>query len=131
MDTVRIVAGIGAVVHIGFAFAEMARWKSGFAARATKRWTLKTDTTATVGQHIEWSAPLALNVGAYNLALALGLAWVAAKGVAATRALGLFLAVWLLIAAIAAGWTKIYLALAIQGALGLILLFLCLGVIAA
>ena len=130
MSRVSIVAGMGAVVHVGFAVAEMVFWTGGFAAFATRRWPLKDDTPETIARHIEWAAPLAQNVGAYNLALALGLAWVAAGGVSATRPLGIFLALWLLIAAAAAGWTGIYVALLIQGALGLALLLLCLGIIA-
>jgi hypothetical protein len=41
-------------------------------------------------------------MGAYNLALALGLVWVLAKGAAVADTLGLFLAGFLLIAAVAA-----------------------------
>ena len=128
MDILRIVAGAGAIVHVGFAIAEMAFWTKGFAVRAARRWTLAGDTAETPGRHILWAKPLAFTVGAYNLALALGLAWLAAKGSGATGALGPFLASWLLAAAAAAGATRVYSAMVVQGALGLALLWLCMGV---
>ena len=128
MDGVRFVAGAGALIHVGFAIAEMLFWTRGFAVRAARNWTLEDDTVDMTARHILWAKPLALNVGAYNLALALGLAWVAAKGIGTTGALGPFLAIWLLVAAAAAGMTRVYSALVIQGALGLALLWLCMGV---
>lgn len=128
MDRVRVVAGAGALVHVGFAIAETIFWTRGFASRAARHWTLDGDTADVTARHILWAKPLASNVAAYNLALALGLAWVAARGIGATGALAPFLAIWLLIAAAAAGMTQVYAALIVQGALGLALLYLCRGI---
>jgi Protein of unknown function (DUF1304) len=61
---------------------------------------------------------LAFNVGAYNLVLAIGLAWTAASQ---ASSLGMFFTVWLLIAALAAAWTHVWLAAGAQGLLGLLL----------
>ena len=58
----------------------------------------------------------------YNLALALGLVWVAMAGARVADSLGVFLAIWLLIAAGAAALTGVHRAAVAQGAFGVLLL---------
>ena len=72
--------------------------------------------------YVTWASDLAINVGTYNLILAVGLAWVAIAGADVAGTLGIFLAVWLLAAAAAAFYTKVKPAFYAQGALGVILL---------
>jgi hypothetical protein len=79
---------------------------------------------------ISWAKPLAFNVGAYNLVLAMGLArtcWAFLKQPNLAGPLGIYFAIWLLVAAAAADYTKVYLAFAVQGALGLALLIAVCG----
>jgi hypothetical protein len=58
-----------------------------------------------------------------NPVLAIGLARVTAKGRWVAQPLGTFLAIWLIVAAAAAGLTGVYKALVFQGLLGLALLY--------
>ena len=104
MNLLAIVAGISALRHLVFAYKEMFDWGRPFVQRAAPGWISPQDTDA----HITWAAPLAFNMGAYNLLLALGLAvtaWAAALGDPAAAWLGPLFGTWLLGAAAAAGIT--------------------------
>jgi hypothetical protein len=61
-------------------------------------------------------------MGIYNLVLAIGLAWTVVADAHIARSLGFYFSAWLLIAAAAACYTKVYLAAKLQGVLGLLLL---------
>lgn len=125
MDWLRIVASVGACLQLAFAVLEIAFWGPWFVTRVAPAWvggqTLSA-LTPEMRANIEWATPLGANMGVYNLALAIGLAWVAYAGDAFAGPLGIFLSIWLLLAAVAAGLTKVYGALALQGALGVALL---------
>ncbi|HEX8665417.1 MAG TPA: DUF1304 family protein [Beijerinckiaceae bacterium] len=125
MTFLRIVAGIGALLQLGFAYQETFGWGPKFVKRVAEPWIDPAESEAATEGHIAWARRLAFNIGVYNLALAIGLAWTfyaAGRDPAAARTLGLFLAVWLLVAAAAAAYTKVYAAAALQGALGVFLL---------
>ena len=127
-------------MQAGFALVETVGWGRCFVEEAAGSWlttletTLRTEygvTDATaltklVDNHIGWAGNLAFNMGVYNLALAVGLAWVALAGASVARPLGVFLAIWLLMAALAAAWTGVLGAFIAQGALGLLMLALSL-----
>ena len=127
-------------MQAGFALVETLGWGRWFVDKAAGSWlttletTLRTEygvTDATdlaklVDNHVGWAGNLAFNIGVYNLALAVGLAWVARAGASVARPLGVFLAIWLLMAALAAAWTGVMGAFIAQGALGLLMLSLSL-----
>jgi uncharacterized membrane protein len=120
MNLLAIVAGVSALAHLAFAYKEF-HWERSFVESAAPGWIRPQDTDA----HIMWAEPLAFNMASYNLLLALGLAvtaWAATVDDRAARWLGPLFGVWLLGAAAAAGLTGVYLALALQGVLGLLLL---------
>ena len=126
MDRLQVVALLGAVMQLFFAYREILGWGDEFVALAAPEWVghkKAADISAEKRAHIKWSRKLAQNMGAYNLVLALGLIWVLAKGAAVAGTLGLFLAAWLLIAAVAAWLTKVPIAAGAQGAAGLLLLW--------
>ena len=77
--------------------------------------------TTSSAKSVTWARHLAANVAAYNLALATGLAWVAVAGAAVAGTLGVFMAIWLLLAAVTAGLTGGRPAAVPQGGLGLLL----------
>lgn len=123
----RIVAGVGAVVQVYFAYKEMLRWDAGFVASAAPAWVDHVPVerlTPEALAKIAWATPLAFNMGLYNLVLAIGLVWVAVAGTGVAGSLGIFLGVWLLAAAAAALWTGVYIACVAQGLLGLLVLLL-------
>ena len=99
----RIVAGLGALLHLGFAYKETFGWGPSFVSKAAPAWLREPDAQA----HIAWAQKLAFNVGAYNLVLAIGLAWTAVSDVSMTGSLGMFFTLWLLIAAAAAAYTGV------------------------
>ena len=132
-----IAAGLAALGQAFFAYRELRDWGVPFVEEVAKPWTKalgdseKRDPeklAAHVKQltaHVEWARPLATNLGAYNLLLALALAWTAWAAwqnwpIAVPFAV--LLALFLLGAAAAAGATKVYRALAAQGLLGALLL---------
>ena len=121
LDGLTIVAGVGALAHVAFAYREMLGWGRGFVERAAGAWVDRTDPQGT-DAHIAWAKRLAFNMGVYNLVLAIGLAWTIVADAGARTPFAVFLAVWLLLAAAAAAWTQVYKAAALQGALGLALL---------
>jgi uncharacterized membrane protein len=124
----RVVAFVGVVAQFYFAYQEIFNWGREFVADAAPAWVDGQEAAAMPADliaRIDWAAPLAVNLGVYNLVLAIGLAWVALAGSAVARTLGVFVAAWLILAAVAAGFTHVYLAMAAQGILGLLLLEGC------
>jgi hypothetical protein len=142
--TIRVVAVIGAVVQDLFTYLETRGWGADFVKSAAPTWTLKQplelpplpSKTAEamkcrpfvegvppeICYAISWATDLAWNIGIYNLVLAIGLLWVAVAGASVARTLGIFLGVWLLIAAAAALGTEVYSAFKAQGSLGILVL---------
>jgi uncharacterized membrane protein len=118
----RILAGIGAVAHVIFAFIEILRWEPATVRRIAPSWLEGLNDIGLAEAHIAWAKPLAFNVGAYNLLLAVGLAWTALGDATIVSSLGLFFAIWLLGAAAAALYTRVVKAFVLQGLLGLLLL---------
>ena len=116
----RLVAGVGVVLHCGFAYKELIGWGVAFVNTAAPSW-LRGLTENEASERVTWARHLAANVAAYNLALATGLAWVAVAGAAVAGTLGVFMAIWLLLAAVAAALTGVRLAAVLQGGLGLLL----------
>jgi uncharacterized membrane protein len=91
-------------------------------AKAAPSWIEKAGGVKSAEPYIAWAKDLAFNMGAYNFALAIGLAWVAVAGSAVAGSLGIFLAIWLLGAAAAAAFTGVKAAFYAQGTLGVLLL---------
>jgi hypothetical protein len=127
MDWRRILllgaAGLGALAQVFFAYKEMSGWTRAFVANAAPGWIDPSDPNT--DGHIEWARQLAFNMGAYNLVLAVGLAWIVYavlrdQGIA--HKLGYFFAFWFLFAAAVAHNTGVPLAAKAQGALGILLL---------
>jgi uncharacterized membrane protein len=113
----RIVAGFGALLHLGFAYQETFGWGPNFVRKAAPAWMREPDAQS----HVAWAQKLAFNIGVYNLVLAIGLAWTAASDASMTSSLGMFFTLWLLTAAAAAAYTGVWLAVVAQGGLGLLL----------
>jgi uncharacterized membrane protein len=135
-DPLLVTAAVGTIAQLLFAGLEIFGWSDRFVATAAPKWIgyqKLGDLSTEMRAKIDWAENLADNMGTYNLVLAIGLAWVAyerhksLQGNIPTgedvRTLAVFLAVWLLVAAVAAGLTAVYGALALQGALGLALLY--------
>jgi len=119
------VALVGAALQCLFAYREIAGWNVGFVAKAAPAWVDQLPgekVPPDVREHVHWARHLAFNMGVYNLVLALGLAWVLVAGSAVAGTLGIFLAVWLLIAAAAAARSGVPLAFKAQGGLGVVLM---------
>lgn len=116
----RIVAGVGVVLHCLFAFKESIGWGVAFVDKAAPSWNRGLAPAEAI-ERVTWARHLAANVAAYNLALATGLAWVAVAGATVAGTLGVFMAIWLLLAAVAAALTGVRLAAVLQGGLGLLL----------
>ena len=122
MDFLGIVAGVGVLAHIYFAYKETIGWGPEFVKKAAKAWINPQDPRGT-DAHIAWARNLAFNMGVYNLVLAAGLAWTAIADTNIRTSLGVFFSIWLLGAAAAACYTPVYTACIVQGLLGLLLLF--------
>ncbi len=119
-----IAAGITAVVQVYFAYREWFNWDVDFVAKAAPGWIDPAPYTEVDKAHVNWAGPLAKNMAAYNLLLGLALiwtTWAAYQDWAIAPRFGLLLGLFLLGAAAAAGYTGVYLAMKVQGALGLIL----------
>ena len=102
-----LVAGLGALLHVYFAFIETIKWGPATVRKIAPPWVEGIDTSL-VDAHIAWAKRLAFNVGVYNLLLAIGLAWTAvayATDAAIASSLGIFFGIWLLGAAAAALYT--------------------------
>ncbi|MCB4859170.1 DUF1304 family protein [Sphingobium sp. PNB] len=118
---VVIVAGLGALAHVYFAYTEMANWSLATVGRIAPTWLAGAPSDA---DHVVWARRLAFNVGAYNLVLALILAataWLSNAAHVAAPVLGLVAAAWLAVAALAALATRVVKAFLIQGALAALL----------
>jgi len=124
----RLAAFFGAVAHVFFFYKEALKWDVPFVKAAAPSWIERVGGGEKALPYVTWASDLAINVGTYNLILAVGLAWVAIAGADVAGTLGIFLAVWLLGAAAAAYYTKVKLAFYAQGALGVILLVAALAV---
>jgi uncharacterized membrane protein len=123
----RVVAAVGAALHVYFFYKEALTWDVPFVQAAAPSWIERAGGPEKASTCVTWASDLAINMGAYNLILAIGLAWVAIAGAAVAGTLGIFLAVWLLGAAIAAWYTKVNLAFYAQGVLGVLLLLFALA----
>jgi uncharacterized membrane protein len=129
METVlRLAAIFGAVAHLFFFYKEAVEWDVEFVRKAVPLWIGPDMSNEDAESRVSWAKNLAINMGTYNLILAIGLAWLAIEGEDLARSLGIFLAIWLLGAAAAAAYTKVRLAFYVQGALGVILLIAALAV---
>src|SRR4051812_21898761 len=109
----RVVAVVGAALQGYFAYMEALDWSPEFVRSAAPAWLDKPAMQLRpeiLEAAITWATLLAFNMGVYNLVLAIGLLWVAVAGASVAGSLGVFLGVWLLIAAAAALWTQVYLA---------------------
>jgi uncharacterized membrane protein len=118
----RMLAGVGAIAHVFFAFIEIFRWESSTVRRIAPSWIEGLNDIDLAEAHIAWAKPLAFNVGVYNLLLAIGLTWTAFGDATIVRSLATFFAIWLLGAAAAALYTRVVKACVLQGLLGLLLL---------
>jgi uncharacterized membrane protein len=129
MKLLAIVAAIGAVSHVVFAYLETLGWGRPFVEGAAGTWIDPRETREVTEAHVWWARHLAFNIGVYNLVLAIGLAWTAyaawhaVAGTNISRSLGIFFSIWLLGAAAAAAHTGVYAACGLQGILGLLLLY--------
>jgi uncharacterized membrane protein len=118
------VAGSAAAAHVFFAYIETIGWRLHLVRKIAPAW-LEGLGDAKSAEHTDWARRLALNVGVYNLMLAIGLAWTCwafAFQSPMARALGLFFGLWLLGAAGAALYTQVFRAFVAQGILGVLLL---------
>jgi hypothetical protein len=111
---------LGACVQAYFALKEIFGWGRKFVDKAAPAWIDPKDPNTDA--HIDWARHLARNMGVYNLVLAIGLAWTVFADASIAGSLGFYFSAWLLIAAGAAWCTKVKLAAASQGVLGLLLL---------
>jgi uncharacterized membrane protein len=122
---IRVIAAVAAIAHAYFAYGETRDWGRDLVAKVAPKWLLDDAGQPLSPEHIQtvvnWAARLAVNVGIYNLMLAVGLAWVAVRG-AEFASLGVFFAIWLLVAAWAAWKTDVVIAFYTQGVLGILLL---------
>ena len=119
-----VAAGGGALLHVGFAYKETLGWGLPFVRKVAPSWVKDLDPTL-AEDRVSWAKQLAFNVGAYNLVLALGLGWTCwafLKQPNIAGPLGIFFAFWLLAAAGAAFYTKVFPAFALQGSVGVALL---------
>jgi uncharacterized membrane protein len=118
------VAGFGAAAHVGFAYIETIGWRLAVVRRIAPAW-LEGLEDAKSAEHADWARHLALNIGVYNLMLAIGLGWTCwafAIQSPMARTLGVFFAIWLLGVAGAALYTQVFRAFVAQGLLGVLLL---------
>ena len=71
----RLVAGVGVVLHCGFAYKESIGWGVAFVNTAAPSW-IRGLTENEASERVTWARHLAANVAAYNLAL-----WIAALAI--------------------------------------------------
>jgi len=118
------VAALGALAHVYFAFVETLRWSPSKVREIAPAW-LEGLTEADATRVVGWAKRLAFNVGIYNLVLALGLAWTCRAfymQAPTAKSLGIYFAIWLILAAAAAYYTQVPKAFKAQGVLGVALL---------
>jgi uncharacterized membrane protein len=129
MKLLAIVAAIGALSHVAFAYLETIGWERKFVESAAGSWINPKESVEVTEGHVWWARHLAFNIGIYNLVLAIGLAWTAyaawhaVAGTNISASLGIFFSIWLLGAAAAAAYTGVYVACGLQGILGLLMLY--------
>jgi uncharacterized membrane protein len=123
----RLVALVGAVAHVYFFYKEAIQWDVSFVKRVAPSWIEDDVSDEEAKTYVARAKNLAVNMGTYNLILAIGLAWLAIVGDDVAGSLGVFLAIWLLGAAAAAAYTKVMPAFYAQGSLGVILLIVALA----
>src|SRR4051812_36963719 len=116
----RITAIVGALAHVYFFYKEAIKWDVLFVEMVAPSWVRRLGGKEEAKPCVKWAADLAINVGAYNLVLAVGLSWVGIAGKDVAGTLGIFLSVWLLGAAAAAYYTEVKPAFYIQGTLGVV-----------
>ena len=116
-ELLPIVAGVCALAHLFFAYQETLGWGPKFVGKAAGAWMRGPEADA----YVAWARNLAFNMGIYNLMFAVGLAWTAAADPGLAHSLGKFFALWLLAAAGAAAYTRVWLAFIAQGVLGVAL----------
>jgi hypothetical protein len=128
METaLRLTAFIGVSAHILFFYKEAIAWNVAFVKTAAPSWIDRVGGNEVAGPYVTWAHDLAINMGTYNLVLAVGLGWIAIAGANVAGTLGIFVAVWLLGAAAAAYYTNVMLAFYAQGGIGVFLLFFALA----
>jgi uncharacterized membrane protein len=121
-----LAALFAAGMHGWFAYKETMGWTREFVEIAAPSW-IKGVERGLADKHIDWARQLARNVGAYNLMLAVGLAWTSYalfQQSTIGRSLAIFFGIWLLVAAAAALYTKVFPAAIGQGFFGLLLIVL-------
>ena len=81
METIlRLVALVGAVAHVYFFYKETIQWDVYFVRKAAPSWVEMDTSLGDAEAHVAWAKNLALNMGVYNLILAIGLVWLAIAG---------------------------------------------------
>ena len=91
METIlRLVIAFGALAHVVFFYKEAVKWDVDFVQRVAPSWIARIGGREEGIPYVTWAADLAINVGAYNLVLAGGLAWVAIRGADVAGILGIF-----------------------------------------
>jgi uncharacterized membrane protein len=110
-----------------FFYKEAIQWDVSFVKRVAPSWIEEDVSDEEAKTYVARAKNLAVNMGTYNLILAIGLAWLAIAGGDVAGSLGVFLAIWLLGAAAAAAYTKVMPAFYAQGSLGVILLIVALA----
>jgi uncharacterized membrane protein len=123
MVWIVLAAGLAAVGQLFFAYRELFDWNVDFVKKVAPAWA--EGDPRQLDANVEWARPLAKNMAIYNLLLALALAWTAWaawQNSPSAVPLAIMLGLFLLGAAAAAGWTKVYFALKAQGLLGALLL---------
>jgi hypothetical protein len=125
LNAFRWIAAVAAAAHAYFAYGEALNWGRDLVAKVAPKWLMDDAGHSLPDEQIKsvvgWASNLAFNMGMYNLMLAVGLAWVALRG-AVLASLGVFFALWLLVAAGVAWYTGVVMAFYMQGALGILLL---------
>ena len=72
----RLVAFVGAIAHVFFFYKEALKWDVTFVKMAAPSWVERVGGDEKAIPYVVWASDLAINVGTYNLVLAVGLAWV-------------------------------------------------------
>src|SRR3954467_5004304 len=73
----RLVAILGALAHVFFFYKEAVTWDVPFVKMAAPSWIERIGGSEKARPYVTWASDLAINVGTYNLILAVGLAWIA------------------------------------------------------
>src|ERR1700752_611938 len=106
-----------------FAFVETLRWSPSKVREIAPAW-LEGLTEADATRVGGWAKRLAFHVGIFNLVLGMGLAWTCRAfymQAPTAKSLGIYFAIWLILAAAAAYYTQVPKAFKAQGVLGVAL----------